>query len=270
MNKENTLIVCDLDGTLLKSDKTISQGTINYFKYLLDNKVNIILASGRPYISVKTYYKQLGLKQEVVCFNGSLIVDPYKNDKIVFQQRFPKELLIKLIDQFGEDNFDNMLFEYLDSAIEMKDKNTFYEMEYRKENKIKFGNIEENLTEDPLSALFVVKKPEDKAKLLKLGSSLDKNINIRFWDGCLIAEMYFNSVNKYTSLSLIAKKLKLKNENIICIGDADNDVEMIYRSGIGVAMKNSTSNLIRQTCDMLSIDDNDHDGVRKTLQLLIQ
>jgi len=137
MNKENTLIVCDLDGTLLKSDKTISQGTINYFKYLLDNKVNIILASGRPYISVKTYYKQLGLKQEVVCFNGSLIVDPYKNDKIVFQQRFPKELLIKLIDQFGEDNFDNMLFEYLDSAIEMKDKNTFYEMEYRKENKIK-------------------------------------------------------------------------------------------------------------------------------------
>ena len=61
----------------------------------------------------------------------------------------------------------------------------------------------------------------------------------------------------------------IKNENIICIGDAQNDMEMISKAGIGVAMKNSDSPIVKHTADMVSLDTNNNDGVRKTLQLLL-
>ena len=92
---------------------------------------------------------------------------------------------------------------------------------------------------------------------------------MRFWDGTLLAETYFSDINKYTSLLKVLEYYNIPIENSICFGDGDNDLEMVSQAGIGVAMKNSTSKFLKQSADMLTLEDNNHDGIAETLKVLI-
>lgn len=270
MRKQNTLIVCDLDGTLLTSQKTISEETVNYFRRLEANGIKICLASGRPYRAVKPYYDQIGLHGYVICYNGSIIINPKNNDEILFKKAYPPELIKTIIKEIGEENFENIMVEDMHNIVFLKDNDALDMASYRNGMNIVYSDIEKNMIEEPLGALFALKNKDDVNKILTLGStSKYTDVNIRFWHDTLIAELFFNDVNKYTSLSIVAKYYKYRNEDIICLGDADNDIEMIHRCGIGVGMKNSMSKFVKQTADLISLDDNDHDGVRKTLELLI-
>ena len=267
---KDTLVVSDLDGTLLSSNKTISIETQNYLKGLQDKGVNILLASGRPYRAIKPYYDQIGLNGYVVCYNGGMIIDPTNNDKIIFEKRFPKELVFDIINQIGKENFENVMVQDLNTIYLENESTLFDNFIYSSGMKIIRGHLQDNVKDDQLEVIFALKNHTYYNKLLELGStSKYKDINIRFWHDELIAELYFNDINKYTSIEKVAKIYNLDNKDIICIGDADNDIEMIYRAGIGIGMKNTSSKFLKQTAKMLSLDDNDHDGVMKTLQLLI-
>lgn len=267
---KNTLVVSDLDGTLLSSKKTISIQTQNYLKDLQTKGVKILLASGRPYRAIKPYYNQIGLNGYIVCYNGGMIINPVDNDKVLFEKRFPKELVFDIINQIGIENFENVMVQDLDTIYLATDSTLFDNFIYSSGMKIIRGKLEDNVKEDQLEVIFALKDYTYYNKLLELGStSIYKDINIRFWHDELIAELYFNDINKYTSVEKVAKTYNIENKDIICIGDADNDIEMIYRAGIGIGMKNTSSRFLKQTAKMLSLDDNDHDGVMKTLKLLI-
>ena len=68
------LIALDLDGTLLKDDKTISPTTKKYLKELEDKGHLIVLTSGRALRSVLEYYKDIGLSTSpVIAYNASSI-----------------------------------------------------------------------------------------------------------------------------------------------------------------------------------------------------
>ena len=64
------------------------------------------------------------------------------------------------------------------------------------------------------------------------------------------------------------KAYGIDNNNTIAIGDAENDVDLLRAAYKGVAMKNASDELISQA-DMVSLEDNNHDGVKKTLEYLL-
>ncbi len=267
---KETMVVCDLDGTLLTDDKTISSKTQHYLKSLENKGVKVVLASGRPYRAIKPYYDQIGLNSLVICYNGGMIIDPKDNDKVIFKKDFPKDLVLEIIDKVGVDNFENIMVEDMTTIYLEKENTTMDSCIYEKGMKKEYGSIKTKLKTNPLGVILNLKNTAYYNKLLELGStSKYKDINIRFWTGTLFAELFFNDINKYTALQVVAKKYNLNNSDIICIGDADNDIEMIYRCGIGVGMKNTDSKFVKQTADLMSLDDNNHDGVMKTLKLLI-
>lgn len=266
---KNTLIVSDLDGTLLSSTKTISDQTASYLKGLQDKGAKILLASGRPYRAIKPYYDQIGLEGYIACYNGGMIINPEDNN-IIFKKQFPKDLIFDIINQIGPSNFENVMVEDMNNIYLETDSNIMDYFLFSKGMNIKRGHLEDNVKNDVYEAVFCLKDYTYYNKLLELGStSKYKDINIRFWSGMLVAELYFNDINKYTSIEKVSKIYGLENKDIICIGDANNDIEMIHRAGIGIGMKNTTSKFVKQTASMLSLDDNDHDGVMKTLQLLV-
>ena len=71
-----TLYVTDLDGTLLRSDATLSEYTANTLNRLIDEGVMFTYATARSYVSASPLVKKLNLCCPAVIFNGVFIVDP--------------------------------------------------------------------------------------------------------------------------------------------------------------------------------------------------
>ena len=70
------LIALDMDGTLLREDKTISQNTKEAIKKAKEKGVKIVLASGRPIEGIERYLEELELLDQddyVVSFNGAIV-----------------------------------------------------------------------------------------------------------------------------------------------------------------------------------------------------
>ena len=70
---ERHLIALDLDGTLLKDDKTISRKTKEVLKKAKDHGHIVMIATGRPFRSSEMYYRELELDTPIVNFNGAFI-----------------------------------------------------------------------------------------------------------------------------------------------------------------------------------------------------
>ncbi|MCG4546396.1 HAD-IIB family hydrolase, partial [Clostridium perfringens] len=70
------LVAIDMDGTLLKEDKTISEKTKEAIKKAREKNVKVVLATGRPVDGVKRYLEELDLfhnDEYVLTFNGAIV-----------------------------------------------------------------------------------------------------------------------------------------------------------------------------------------------------
>lgn len=77
-------------------------------------------------------------------------------------------------------------------------------------------------------------------------------------------EIHNNEINKYKGIKLIANKEGIENKNIICFGDGLNDIDMIEKSGIGVAMENALSE-IKQIAEFTTLSNN-NEGIKYFLE----
>ena len=264
------MVISDMDGTLLRDDQTISKETQVYLKELQDKGVDITLASGRPYRAIIGYYNQMGLKGKIACYNGSVIIDPQQNKKIIQSNNFSMSLINNIVNSIGYDNFQNILIENMtDIYIANKEDHSMDTFTYIDKDNIKvhYGDQYNKCTDMMLGGIFVLKKASDIQKFMEAGFSVP-GIGVRFWDNSLIAELYYTHVNKYTAIEIIGSTIDIPPTDFICFGDAANDIEMLYRSGIGVAMKNGNK-VAKKYADVISFTDNNHDGVMNTLKLLI-
>jgi hydroxymethylpyrimidine pyrophosphatase-like HAD family hydrolase len=90
------LIVSDLDGTLLRSNNTISRYSEHIIKKLVKKGHVFCISTGRPLRACIKYYKQLGLNSLLLNFNGSYISNPSDNMFIPLNLGFSNEILRKI------------------------------------------------------------------------------------------------------------------------------------------------------------------------------
>ena len=228
------LIAIDMDGTLLKSDKTISAHTIETIKDLQRQGHIIVIASGRPFRAIKKYYEMLDLNTPVICYNGAYI---HSQDPTFpsYALSFPRHIIKDIIKDIGRDKIVNVMCE------------TNHEIWL--------------IQEDEFLNDFIIQKAIESHRGLKC----------RFWSGewnCF-SEIYFESTNKANALQKITAYYKIPKQQVITIGDASNDLEMIEHFGIGIAMKNAEKD-IKLKADVVSEFTNDEDGVAFALKKILK
>jgi Cof subfamily protein (haloacid dehalogenase superfamily) len=266
MNK--TIVALDMDGTTLNDQKTISPETIEYFQYLQSKGVIIVLNSGRPFRALRHYYQEMGLTGPVVCLNGGMIISPRDNEKVLYKKTYPKDLITNAVDKMGMEAFANILVDDY-TALYLAYDNNFLEGYIHKEGmKVVYGNRFKEIPDDPVGAIFSLKDSKDMFRLFELTGHSYPGIGFRYWGNSADGELYFHHENKFTGLARVAELEHVRIEDIIAFGDDENDIEMIAKCGIGVGMKGGTEN-IKKYADLMSLDDNNHDGVMKTLKLLL-
>lgn len=267
MNKNKYVIAIDMDGTLLNDEKDVSKETINYFQELEKEGHIIILASGRPLRALKVYYDKIGLHSPLICYNGAYCCHPYDEEFNETHYTFPKEI-IKSIYKDVKPYINNVMCETNDKIwLEKKDEH-LAQFFWHEGMNITYGKIDETLNEDPWTMLMQGKSKQYDEYIIK-ATRKHPGFDVRFWYESEYSEIYFTKTSKAACLNRVLSYYNIPHDNLICIGDADNDIEMVSLAGIGVAMKNANEAL-KKVAKIITKDDNNHDGVRKVIKEIIE
>lgn len=89
------IIISDLDGTLLRSDKTISEKSINILRECKNNGDELIFATARPPRAIKQYIPSVLKSEIIICYNGALVL---KGNDILYEMKISKNDVLEIIE----------------------------------------------------------------------------------------------------------------------------------------------------------------------------
>ena len=264
-----TLYVTDLDGTLLRSDTSLSEYTVNTINRLSAKGVMFTYATARSFASAYPLVKRLDLNCPAVTFNGVFVIDPRNGEKLiknVYSERsaslaakfFIKQNIPPLVYSFinGEERIS-----YLESRLE----NIKGYIEARRGDKRLRPVDNFNALFDGEVFYYTVINPGDVSALDKVFTSKNgfaRNIQKDTYDDYIWYEIYNSTVSKANAV-LQVKELVGADE-LVCFGDNLNDISMIRAADTGAAVSNACDRL-KALADVI-IDSNNNDGVAKYIE----
>ena len=111
------MIALDLDGTLLRSDNTISDYTVETLKKIQEKGHKVVIATGRPYRMALEHYKRLELETPMISFNGSLTHLPEKKWDFEHSVTIDKKYILDVLDLQQSVQADFIASEYRKNSI---------------------------------------------------------------------------------------------------------------------------------------------------------
>lgn len=262
------LIAVDMDGTLLREDKTISDKTKDRIKKSVEKGVKIVLASGRPIEGLERYLEELQLVTEddfVMSFNGSVIQNA--KTKAIISKNILKgsdlKALYRLAKQIGVN-----IHAFTKQGCVTPIMNEYSQLEGRingiEVHEVDFNTIDDN--EDVIKVMFIDPEPVLAAAIEKIPHHVYEDFTV-VRSAPYFLEFLNKASSKGTGVKALAEHLGIKREEIICIGDAGNDLDMIEYAGLGVAMGNAFEE-VKAAADYVTLD-NESDGVAHVIEKFI-
>lgn len=243
------MIVTDLDGTLLKKDKSMSQYTVDVIKQVRKLGIKVIFATARGESSAKLVVP-FELFDGYVLLNGA---KAYVNNKLVYDRTISAEIFVPLLRELARKNFK--------VAAEIED------MHYASFNvNEKWGFINNFVITDYQNVLTSADKLyaviEDSGQVEIITSILPKEL---YWylSRDNLAMIMHKEATKFNGIMEIAKEFNIDKSKIIAFGDDHNDMELLLKVGVGVAMGNSIAE-VKKLADYIC-DTNENDGVARWL-----
>ncbi|MBT2599047.1 MULTISPECIES: Cof-type HAD-IIB family hydrolase [unclassified Oceanobacillus] len=267
--KQKHLIAVDLDGTLLKDNKTISSRNKNTLHQAMNDGHIVVIATGRPHRASINYYHELGLKTPMVNFNGALVHHPLDASWKTLHTPMPIKTAHRIIDASYELQVKNILAEVQDEVYMDVYNEEILEVFQDNEERYIIGDIKSKLSEDPTSVLIHPKENHIKELRSHLDDYHAEIIEHRKWGAPWnIIEIIRKGMNKAVGLQNIAKYYDIPKERIIAFGDEDNDLEMIDYAGVGVSMGNAIDSLV--SISKHQTVSNEEDGISIFLEEYLQ
>lgn len=263
------LIALDMDGTLLTTDKRVSERNKAAIKKAEAKGVKIVLASGRPLIGLIKYLKELDLLKDedyVLSFNGGLVQNT-RTHKIVSKLPLKGKDLKYIYKISKELNINIHAFSAKDGLIAPKvSKYTEHEAEINEiEINIKdFNEIDDE--EDIIKVMMIDPHEILDPAIEKLPTEVYKKYSV-FKSAPFFLEFTNKEVDKGLGLKKLGEYLGINREEIIACGDAGNDLSMVKYAGLGVAMGNATEE-VKESADFIT-SSNDEDGIAEVIEKFI-
>lgn len=272
------LIALDLDGTLLNDEKKIPQLNLDFISDAIVAGYEIVIATGRRYYSAKELTSKIPNDLTILANNGNIIRNSI-DDKIIFNKFISKDDLMKVLKLGKELSLHPIVHvDYYEDGIDMLVESVFFEREAcsyftATENRYKIMSIEELFEQERVLALVY---PGKKSKLVdfykQLNNRFPKAYNSHILEKIQIAEAMLEIMNpwgsKWKSLVEYADTKGIKADEIIAVGDDNNDLEMIINAGLGISMKNGSS-LMLEAADLVTQRDNNESGLAYELRKIL-
>ncbi|MED4206111.1 Cof-type HAD-IIB family hydrolase [Neobacillus mesonae] len=265
---ERHLIALDLDGTLLKDDKTISLKTKDVIKKAKEEGHVVMIATGRPYRSSEMYYRELELDTPIVNFNGAFTHHPLNSNWGFYHQPLDVKVAKNIVEACRSFQFHNIIAEVMDDVYFHYHDQKLLDIFGFGNPKITTGDLKSFLHDSPTSLL--IHTEEDQLQKIRehLSEVHAEVIEQRSWAAPWhVIEIIKAGLNKAVGLKKAADYYGIPAERVIAFGDEDNDLEMIDYAGHGIAMGNAIDQLKNIANDITLT--NEEDGVAAYIEDLL-
>ncbi len=268
------LIAFDLDGTLLRSDKSISPRTMHALHAAQERGVLLVPATGRLYRSLPEALLDEQLSRYFILVNGAQVYDA-QEDKTLLTEELPPELALPMlqflktrnvvrgvyIDGLGHMSLSD--YEEIDDVAATPATSALLRRSYCPTDDL------EQFTASAHSVQKIIAffhDPSEKQPVLReiaanfpgyaVSSSLGNNIEINA-----------KYATKGNALRFLCRQLGIYPAQCMAFGDGTNDYSMLRAAGLGVAMGNASEEV--QSCADEVTQTNDEDGVAQMIERVL-
>lgn len=256
------LVALDLDDTLLDSKLAISPRACAAIRQAVAKGVTVTIATGRMYSSALPYAKQLELDVPLITYNGALIKACLSGETLLHRP-VDQDLAREALALCRERGW--YIQTYMDDTLYVKelDEHAAYYAKFSGRPAVPIGDRLYAAEVAP-TKMLCMSTQEGIAEMYHtfketFGSKLTLAISKPTF-----MEITHPEANKGRALAFLADKLRIKQEEIMAIGDSGNDVDMITYAGWGVAMGNASPAV--KAIARLETLANDADGVAEAIE----
>ncbi|MDR0199639.1 MAG: Cof-type HAD-IIB family hydrolase [Streptococcaceae bacterium] len=234
------VIALDLDGTTLNDAKEIPIETVATLKKAREMGVKVVFDTGRPPISTRAFLEALGLsgseRDYCITFNGGRVAT------------CADEVLLNSCLSYADLSMIHEWTRKEDIPLDVIAETDCYTVEYERPSQLHYVN--NTLTfhtvtfdEVPKDAVFnkviLSGEPEILDRALKrVPSNLTEAYEwVKTRD--ILLEIMPKGVTKATGLAFLCEKLAVKPDEVLAMGDEDNDIPMLSWAGVSIAPANA-------------------------------
>jgi hydroxymethylpyrimidine pyrophosphatase-like HAD family hydrolase len=266
------LLALDIDGTLLRSDKTISPRTLAAVEAARVRGVRVVLVTGRRHPAARQIAEQLGKDLDLVLHNGALIIE---NGEVLRCLPLPRELALRAVAVGRACAADPVLHcghrgegRLLVEGIEPSNTLLVYYLDRSHPDVSSVPVLDDALHEDPIQVMFggaIEAMAPLHARLdEELGGLVRIDRTIYPARGVLFLDVLRAGVGKAEALAFLQQRWDVAAEETLAIGDNWNDHEMLEAAGLGLVMGNADPEMLALGLPVLPT--NDEDGVALAIE----
>ncbi len=229
------LIALDLDGTVLRKDRTISPRVTWATRAAIERGCYVTIATGRMPISARQVAQALNVNTSVICQNGGIVCDLRTGD-LTRRITLDRDIACDALAAAQRFSAWHPVIFSLDSVLvsEQRLPKSAYSM----------GDVQIVVQPDVCSMLgtlaadklLLILEPSDAPEAILAMTECVQGRAAVVQSSPRLVEVMAHAAHKGAGLAQLAAQLGLHPEEVMAIGDHDNDETMLAWAGTGVAM----------------------------------
>ncbi len=270
-SKEYQLIALDMDGTVLNDRKQLTANVEAAIHDALAAGKEVVFCTGRSYAEMRQVLKSFPDMHYLLGESGALLYD-VRHERVLSHVTVDPSFVEKMRPHVENRDICPYLFSNGESYLhpDQADRLAYYEMPAYANTIPKVAGRVDNIYEEAQSGRLPAEKfclfhhsVEDRDTTWKLlGHLLDEVEAVDSEISSL--EITAKGVSKGYGLKRLSELTGIRTEEMIMVGDADNDLEGIRAVGLGIAMGNANARV--KAAAKVAVRDNNHDGVAQAIR----
>lgn len=261
-----SLVVSDVDGTLLTKDKILTEGARRAVRRLHDAGIGFTITSSRPTVGMRFLIEPLAITLPLGAFNGSSIVDPGLNP--IEQHLIPASAAARSLGVLNEFDVDIWLFTN-EKWLTRRGDGEYVPHEQRaiRADPTVVTDFSPYLT----AACKIVGSSADPALLQRCEVAMLEAVGAQAT--AVRSQSYYLDVtppgcDKGTFVQAMIRRLDISTDAVATIGDMQNDLAMFRNSGMSIAMGNSTDDVKQQATHVTA--SNEDEGFAAAVEMILR
>ncbi|MCR5487833.1 MAG: Cof-type HAD-IIB family hydrolase [Lachnospiraceae bacterium] len=262
------LLAVDLDGTLLTTNKQVSEGNLQAIHELTEAGHYFAFATGRPVQSAITIARRYGFDRlshfYIIAYNGALLYNCYGH-KTIDTLPMKREDARMILDEAARQNVHCHTYDrhYVLSERDTEELRLYTQIIGIPPKLVKDASASEDAP--PLKVICA--DLHDRSRLERLKQTLAPKTDGRLesvFSSDMLLEYSALGADKGYGILRLCRILGVSPENSVAAGDQENDLSMMEKTGFSFAMANAVDS-VKAAASAVTEQDNDHDGIAEII-----